>query len=88
MTGTGRPVTHRHPRFAPEWQVKQFVAEVNGALSRFRVFTTGSDRYYMFQPLDVAMEPFPVLKTDLRDDVRSALRNGWGHAPRPRRVDA
>jgi len=66
--------------FAPEMMAKQYVAVVAGALSRFRVFTTGDDRYYLFEPLDVAMPPFPVAKADLRDDVRSALRHGWGNS--------
>jgi len=59
---------------------KQYVAVVAGALARFRVFTTGDDRYFLFEPLDVAMAPFPVAKADLRDDVRSALRHGWGNS--------
>ena len=66
--------------FAPEMQPKQYVAVVQGALSRFRVLTTGSDRHYLFMPLDVAMDPFPVLKADLRPEIRSALAHGWGNA--------
>ncbi len=68
---------------APEIMVRQFVAEVNGAFgSRWCVFTTGDDRYYMFvltQNPDISK---PVRKSDLRPDVRSALAHGWGHAPR------
>jgi hypothetical protein len=66
--------------FAPEMQAKQYVAVVAGALSRFRVLTTDSDKHYLFQPLDVAMDPFPVLKADLRDDIRRALAHGWGNS--------
>ena len=73
---------------APEMQVKQFVAEVNGLPGfRFRVFTTGSDAHYLFVEVDrghLRREPlqFPVRKSDLRPGVRSALAHGWGHAPR------
>ena len=66
--------------FAPEMQPIKYVAVVQGTLSRFRVCTTGSDRHYLFMPLDVAMDPFPVLKTDLRPEIRSALAHGWGNA--------
>ena len=67
--------------FPPELQVKQYVAEVSGAFgSRWRVFSTGSSRHYLLvcvQNSDIAA---PVLKTDLRPDVRRALAHGWGHA--------
>jgi hypothetical protein len=69
--------------YRPELQCKQFVSELNGALCRFRVFTTGSDRHYLFAPvgpMSLVMQPFPVLKRDLRNDVRSALAHGWRHA--------
>jgi hypothetical protein len=26
---------------------------------------------------------FPVLKKDLQPEIKSALRNGWGHGPHP-----
>ena len=81
MTGRGG--------FPPELQVKQYVAEVNGAFgSRWRVFTTGSDRHYLLSLVQNPEIAKAVLKTDLRPDVRSALRHGWGHAPRPPAVDA
>ena len=68
----------------PECQVKQFVAVVQGNLDKFCVFTTGSDRHYWFQQLDsqgcLTQLGFPVLKSRLRDDVRSALAHGWGNA--------
>jgi hypothetical protein len=68
--------------FPPELQVKQFVAEVNGAFgSRWRVFTTGSARHYYFQLIQNTDIGKPVLKTDLQDDVRGALAHGYGHAP-------
>lgn len=69
--------------FAPEMQAKQFVAEVNGAFgSRWRVFTTGSRRHYLFVLVQNSDIQTPVLKTDLKDDVRRALAHGWGHAER------
>jgi hypothetical protein len=67
--------------FLPELQVKQFVAEVNGALgSRWRVFTTGSDRHYLFVCVQNSDLQRPVLKADLQPDVRRALAHGYGHA--------
>lgn len=64
--------------------VKQFVAEVNGLFGfRFRVFTTGDDRYYLFV---CTVNPDIwrlVRRADLQREVRSALAHGVGHAPRP-----
>jgi hypothetical protein len=71
--------------FRPEYQVKQFVAEVNGAFgSRWRVFTTGSGRHYLLVCVQNSDLQVPVLKSDLKPEVRRALAHGWGHAPRPR----
>lgn len=67
--------------FLPELQTKQFVAEVNGDFgSRWRVFTTGSDKHYLFVCVQDSDRQRPVLKADLRDDVRRALAHGYGHA--------
>jgi hypothetical protein len=67
----------------PEMQVKQFVAEVNGASGfRFRVFRTGSDRHYLFTSVRNSGFSFPVLKSDLNPEARRALAAGVGHAPR------
>lgn len=70
------------------YQVKQFVAEVEGAFSRFQVFKTGDDKWYLFSQLDPSGcstgLQVPVKKTDLQDDVRSALAHGWGHTRRVR----
>lgn len=71
--------------FAPELQVKQYVAVVRSARGiRFRVFETGDARYYLFDPLDAHdcsyCNSFPVLKKDLRPDIRRALRHGWGNS--------
>jgi len=68
-------------------QVKQYVVELNGRWgARFRVFTTGDDKYYLFDLLDPygcsTTIQFPVRKADLKREVRSALAHGWGHAPR------
>lgn len=66
--------------------VKKYVAVVRGARGNlFRVFTTGDDKYLLFQPVDARgiaydLPAFPVLRSRLRDDVRRALANGWGHA--------
>jgi hypothetical protein len=62
-------------------QVKKFVAEVNGPHGfRWRVFTTGSDRHYMFVCAQNANFQQPVLKSRLTRKTRSALANGWGRA--------
>jgi hypothetical protein len=67
--------------FPPELQVKQFVAEVEGAHgTRWRVFTTGSDQFYLFSCVQNSRLSVPVRKCDLQPQVRSALAHGWGHA--------
>jgi hypothetical protein len=67
--------------FPPELQVKQFVAELNGAHgSRWQVFVTGSDKHYLFVCKQNTAISVPVLKSSLRDDVRRALARGYGHA--------
>jgi hypothetical protein len=67
--------------FRSECQVKQFVAEVNGCFgSRWHVFITGSDRHYLFTCVQNPVLSVPVLKADLRPDVRRALAHGYGHA--------
>ena len=65
--------------------VKQYVAVVaNRRGQRFRVFTTGDDQYYLFDPLDAhdcsGCIGFPVRKKDLRTDIRRALSHGWGNS--------
>jgi hypothetical protein len=70
-------------RCPPEWGVKQFVAEIRSSTgTRFRVFTTGSDKYYLFDPIDKDgcsyCMGFPVLKARLRPELKRALRHGWG----------
>lgn len=67
--------------FPPELQVIKFVAEVNGAHGfRWRVFTTGSSRHYLFSCVQNPQFSVPVPKADLQPEIRSALANGWGHA--------
>jgi hypothetical protein len=63
-------------------QVKQFVAELNGAFgSRWRVFRSGAGTYLfvLAQNPDIWQVVHP---RELQPEVRSALANGWGHAPR------
>jgi len=68
---------------APELMARQFVAEVNGAFgSRWRVFTTGNERYYLFVLAQNPAIGKPVRKLDLQPRVRSALAHGQGHPPR------
>lgn len=69
--------------FAPEMQVKQYVATVQGRFGRFMVFTTGPDRPCLFSQLapdgtQTGLQ-WPVLKSDLRDDVRRGLAHGVGY---------
>lgn len=71
--------------FDPRYQVKQYVAVVQNSRGRkFMVFETGDDRFYLFSLLDnygcQTLIQFPVRKADLRDDIRRALRHGWGNA--------
>jgi len=70
--------------FAPELQVKQFVAIVKGRWCRFMVFETGSTKHYLFSQLDYAGcqtgLQFPVLKRELVPEIRRALAHGWGNA--------
>lgn len=67
-----------------EYGVKQFVAVVQSRWCRFMVFTTGSPKHYLFSQLDrhgiATGLMFPVLKSELRPDIRSALAHGWGNA--------
>jgi len=64
------------------FQVKQLVAVVkNNDGHRFAVYKTGDESYYFFQLIiDGTMSSdicFPVRKTELRKEIRSALANGW-----------
>jgi len=67
------------------YMVKQCVAVIrNQRGQRFRVFETGDEKYYLFDPLTPddcsGCVQFPVRKADLRPDLRRALRNGWGNS--------
>jgi hypothetical protein len=67
--------------FPPELQVKQYVARLKGAFGlHWYVYRTGSDRHYLFVCAENSNIQMPVLKSSLKDDVRSALASGWGHA--------
>ena len=71
--------------FAREMQIKQFVAVMqSGRGCKFMVFKTGSEKHYLFSALDrygcQTGFMFPVLKSELRRDVRHALANGRGNA--------
>lgn len=69
-----------------KYGIKQYVAVVrNGRGIRFMVFETGDPKYYMFSQLigETSVSSglmFPVLKKRLRDDIRRALRHGWGNS--------
>lgn len=67
------------------YMVKQYVAVVqNRRGTRFMVFRTGDEKYYLFCPLNadgcLSTLQFPVRKTELRRDIASALAHGWGNA--------
>ena len=74
--------------FRPEYQVKQFVAVVQGRFGRFMVFETGAPGFYLFAQLypgtltQTGLQ-WPVRKADLRDDVRHGLANGVGYQTAP-----
>lgn len=69
--------------FAPELQVRQYVAEVNAAHGfRFRVFATGSARHYLLVCVQNAAIQAVVAKADLQPGVRRMLARGVGHAPK------
>lgn len=67
------------------FMVKQYVTVVrNRRGQRFRVFETGDPKFYLFDPLDAwdcsGGIQFPVRKTELRADIRQALRHGVGNS--------
>jgi len=67
------------------YMVKQYIAVVqNRRGQRFMVFQSGDEKYYLFAPMDrdgcCATFQFPVRKTELRREMASALRHGWGNA--------
>lgn len=68
--------------FDRRYGAKQFVARVRGRWCRFNVFTTGDDRWYLFDPIDrhgcSYCNAFPVLRADLKPELRRALAHGWG----------
>lgn len=67
--------------FPPELQVKQYVARLKGAFGfHWYVYKTGSDRHYLFVCAENSDIQMPVLKTELKDEIRSALAGGRGHA--------
>lgn len=73
------------PGARAELGVKQYVAIVRSKTGmRFRVFTTGSDKHYIFDPTDKDgcsyCNGFPVLKADLKPEIRRALAHGWGNS--------
>ena len=69
--------------YPQEMQVKQFVAVVQGKWGKFMVFKTGNPQFYLFSALDkfgcqTGLQ-FPVLKTNLKNPLRKALKHGWGN---------
>lgn len=70
--------------YAQRYGVKQFVARVQRADGqRFNVFTTGDDKFYLFDPIDrhgcSYCMAFPVERKRLRRDIRHALAHGYGN---------
>jgi hypothetical protein len=73
--------------FDRRMMVQKYVAVVqNRRGSRFMVFQTGDEKYYLFSQLYPGPGliatglQFPVEKKNLRDDIRRALAHGWGNA--------
>ncbi len=68
--------------FDIRYQVKQYIAEIHGKYSGFRVFKTGDEKYYLFSQIKNGCDTglhFPVEKNRLRNDVKRALLHGWGY---------
>jgi hypothetical protein len=70
--------------FPPQYGVKQFVARVQRSDGqRFNVFTTGDDKFYLFDPIDrdgcSFCMAFPIARKRLRNDIRHALAHGVGN---------
>lgn len=67
------------------YQVKHYIAVVrNGTGLRFTVLETADPQWYLFVPMigetsSMGSLQIPVLKKDLRDDIRHALANGRGN---------
>jgi len=74
----------RDTGFDVRLMAKQYVAELKGRWCWFRVLESGDPKFYLFCALDTwgcdNGVHFPVRKTDLKPEVRRALRAGWGHA--------
>jgi hypothetical protein len=69
--------------YAKEMVPKCYVATVRGRFADFMVFETLNSKFYLFSAVVNGIETgvrFPVRKSDLRDDVAEALRNGYGNA--------
>lgn len=66
------------------YMVKQYVAVVqNRRGTKFMVFRTGDDKFYLFCPLHngcLSDVQFPVRKTELRREIASMLNRGCGNA--------
>lgn len=64
--------------FARELMVKQFVGDLHTPRGVFRVFETGDEKFYLFDPLDPfgcsGCIGFPVRKTDLKPAIRRLLQ--------------
>lgn len=74
-----------------EVQVKQYVGVAEGAHGRFMVFETGSAQHFLFAQLYPGTLTqtglsWPVRKTDLRAEVRRALRHGGSYRKEPAHV--
>lgn len=72
--------------------VKQWVGEITGSRGqRFRVFTTGDDKYYYFDPIDPKTGcsgciGFPVLKSRIKRGSLQVYPKAYGRvSPRPPR---
>lgn len=71
--------------FDRSWMVMKYVAVVRASDgTRFRVYTTGDPKRYLFDMVDTkgcsTGIQFPVEKQRLRDQVRRALSHGWGNS--------
>jgi len=64
-------------QYAKRFGVKQWVCEIQGDWAKFRVFTTGDAKYYLFaildtKGIDIGLH-IPVRKTDLSPWARKYI---------------
>ena len=61
--------------------VKQFCGEIHTPTAHFRVFQSGDDKFFVFDPIDQYgcsyCNAFAVRKSDLKPEIRAGLNKGY-----------